>query len=52
MADFQPSRTPVDFSVLSGVKLGAGFVIGAAVVTLLGWAIVIILLAIGLGARV
>jgi len=38
----------VDFSVWAGVKLGAGFVIGASLVTLLVWAIIAVFVAMGL----
>src|SRR6476660_2712366 len=46
--DSAPWRLSLDMSVWTGVKLGAGFVIGAALVTLVAWAIVIALLALGI----
>jgi hypothetical protein len=36
-----PARIPVEFSVLAGEKLGAGFVIGASPVAILLWAVVV-----------
>ena len=41
---FGPSRTPVDFSVWAGVKLGVGFVVGTALFALIFWLIVFVVL--------
>jgi hypothetical protein len=40
----------VDFRVWTGVKLGAGFVIGATLVTLLIWMLIVAFVALGLSA--
>jgi zinc-ribbon domain len=46
----RPERSAVDFSVWAGLKLGAGFVIGASLVILLFWVVVAIFVALGLTA--
>ena len=47
-ADPWPWRLSVDLSVWTGVKLGAGFAIGVALVTIISWMIVILLLGVGI----
>jgi hypothetical protein len=46
----RPVRVDVDFRVWTGVKLGAGFVIGATLVTLLIWMLIVAFVALGLSA--
>ena len=41
-------RLSVDVSVWTGVKLGVGFAIGATLVGLIGWAIFIVVLGVGI----
>jgi hypothetical protein len=45
---FGSNRTNMDLSVWTAVKLGAGFAIGAMLVILLVWAIVVVLLGLGI----
>ena len=40
----------VDLTVWAGVKLGAGFVLGASLVGLLVWVVIVILIAAGVSA--
>ncbi len=39
-----PDRTNVDFSLWTGVKLGAGFAVGVTLVSLIFWVMLIVLL--------